>query len=382
MNYIISWSVLLLLLPFIVSFFKWKNSERLFANIMSLIFLIRFIPGTSLMAFMPMPLNMLMYYVLYWLLICFASYIVRPTRVYNNMSNHMPIILYAIMGILCCTVLYISGVYAGFRLRLDLGSVYDLRLEARSWDLPVILTYLLPAAVTILPIFLILFWLKNKIIVVGMLTFVILLNFSVNGMKSILFFLVLCFIGYYFYNENKIRLLPWVFILILVSALFEYKFFNTYLIAGFGVIRSLFTPSKIDYYYYDFFQTHEFDYFRQSFLRWFGVSSPYKVDIARIIGNEYYGNIDNSANNGLFSDAYKNFGVIGIFVFPFILVYIFKLLNSCAKGLDFRLLTLPIFVCVTWFSSASFTNVLLTNGILLMMIVLACIPRYNSCNYD
>lgn len=49
-NYIISWSVLLLLLPFIVSFFKWKNSERLFANIMSLIFLIRFIPGTSLMA--------------------------------------------------------------------------------------------------------------------------------------------------------------------------------------------------------------------------------------------------------------------------------------------------------------------------------------------
>lgn len=70
------------------------------------------------------------------------------------------------------------------------------------------------------------------------------------------------------------------------------------------------------------------------------------------------------------------------FVFPFILVYIFKLLNSCAKGLDFRLLTLPIFVCVTWFSSASFTNVLLTNGILLMMIVLACIPRYNSCNYD
>ena len=96
----------------------------------------------------------------------------------------------------------------------------------------------------------------------------------------------------------------------------------------------------------------------------------------------FYGNIDNSANNGLFSDAYKNFGVIGIFVFPFILVYIFKLLNSCAKGLDFRLLTLPIFVCVTWFSSASFTNVLLTNGILLMMIVLACIPRYNSCNYD
>ena len=195
-NYIISWSVLLLLLPFIVSFFKWKNSERLFANIMSLIFLIRFIPGTSLMAFMPMPLNMLVYYVLYWLLICFASYIVRPTRVYNNMSNHMPIILYAIMGILCCTVLYISGVYAGFRLRLDLGSVYDLRLEARSWDLPVILTYLLPAAVTILPIFLILFWLKNKIIVVGMLTFVILLNFSVNGMKSILFFLV--FLNFFF----------------------------------------------------------------------------------------------------------------------------------------------------------------------------------------
>ena len=47
-NYIISWSVLLLLLPFIVSFFKWKNSERLFANIMSLIFLIRFIPGKHL----------------------------------------------------------------------------------------------------------------------------------------------------------------------------------------------------------------------------------------------------------------------------------------------------------------------------------------------
>lgn len=82
-----------------------------------------------------------------------------------------------------------------------------------------------------------------------------------------------------------------------------------------------------------------------------------------------------NANNGLFSDAYKNLGIWGIFIFPFIIVTLFKLLNSCAKNLDPKLLILPIFISVTWFSSVSFSNVLLTNGLLLMMFVLCCLPR-------
>lgn len=372
-SYIVSWLVFLFFLPLIVSFYNWKDNQGLFTNIIILLFIVRFIPTTSLMAFMPMPFKMFILYILYWLLIYVASCIIKPIHVRINTSLCFPKVLYLLMGVLIVTVLYVSGRYTGFRFTLDLNTIYDLRMEARTWNIPLIISYLLPASITVLPVLLMYFWYKKDRIIVAILMFVILFNFSINGMKSILFYLIVCFWGYYFYDNKKKYIYHWILISVILIVLSEYIISHTCLF-GVVVARGLFLPAKLDYHYFDFFQTHECDYFRQSFLRWFD-NSVYDTEIARLIGYKYYGNIEMNANNGLFSDAYKNLGIWGIFIFPFIIVTLFKLLNSCAKNLDPKLLILPIFISVTWFSSVSFSNVLLTNGLLLMMFVLCCLPR-------
>ena len=191
-SYIVSWLVFLFFLPLIVSFYNRKDNQGLFTNIIILLFIVRFIPTTSLMAFMPMPFKMFILYILYWLLIYVASCIIRPIHVRINTSLCFPKVLYLLMGVLIVTVLYVSGRYTGFRFTLDLNTIYDLRMEARTWNIPLIISYLLPASITVLPVLLMYFWYKKDRIIVAILMFVILFNFSINGMKSILFYLNFC----------------------------------------------------------------------------------------------------------------------------------------------------------------------------------------------
>jgi hypothetical protein len=114
---------------------------------------------------------------------------------------------------------------------------------------------------------------------------------------------------------------------------------------------------------------------RQGILRRLGFSSPYSTPIQRLIGDKYFGNIEIQANNGLFSDAFYNFNFLGVFILPPILILIFKLIDSSAKGIDSKLIALPIIVVATSFNSGSFSSVLLTNGILLLMLTLYLLPR-------
>jgi serine phosphatase RsbU (regulator of sigma subunit) len=155
----------------------------------------------------------------------------------------------------------------------------------------------------------------------------------------------------------------------------ENKLLSTFWIAGIGIRRALYIPSQLNYDYYDYFSKNEPDYLRQGILRWFGFSSPYKESIPHLIGYHYYGSIEMGANNGLFSDAYFNFNFLGVFLFPIILIIIFKLFDTCSKGLDSKLLILPIIVCTTSFISGCFSSVLLTDGIALLMITLYFMVR-------
>jgi hypothetical protein len=244
-------------------------------------------------------------------------------------------------------------------------------------NLPTILGYLLPAAGNILPILLVYFLTCKKRIIALVIGFVLLLDFAIAGHKVVIFNLLLCFLGYWFYNYNKSYLYSWLLAFVSFLSIVEYKLFSTFLIAAIGIYRGFFVPSLLNYNYYDYFSANEPDYMRQGILRWFGFSSPYHEPIPFIIGSNYYGRPELNANNGLFSDAYFNFNIFGVFIFPIILIIIFKLFDTCSKDLDPKLLILPVIVCVVSFLSGCFSSVLLTNGIILLMITLYLMPRHS-----
>ena len=96
-----------------------------------------------------------------------------------------------------------------------------------------------------------------------------------------------------------------------------------------------------------------------------------------MISEKYAGNAESRANNGLLSEAYINLGVLGSLFLPLVYVSILKLLSACSKGLDVRIIIIPIISVAIALISASFSIFLLTGGGLLLMLFLYSFQRYN-----
>jgi len=377
LSYLISWIILLIPVRFILN--QYSSKYILFANVITLLYLMAFVPGTSIMAFMPMKPTFSILWTTYWYLIFIFSYSLKPFKPLVLSEKLKNILLYTILAIFILTIIYVSWKYTAFRIHRSLSDINDIRLEAREWNVPTILSYLLAAAGNILPLLFVYFLFQKKKKLAIITAIIIILNFSIEGQKVIMFNLFICLLGYWLYNEKRITLFSWGLSLVSFSALLQYLLAGKYNILDVIVRRVLYVPVFLNYHYYNFFSTHNFDYFRQSFLRHFGFASPYQTPIPRLIGKIYYNDPTNNANNGLFSDAYLNLGTVGVLVFPFVLVILFKVMDAASRAVNVKLLIFPVVITVFILISGTLTSGLLTNGILLLFVCLLALPKkYNS----
>ena len=371
--YVISWFFLLSLLPFIVGLCKrssFTNSVLIVLTGLSLI------PTTTIIGYIGVDTKFVVLSYIYWLGLFSYNLIFPKIKINANIKTNKIFVL--ICASLCIAVLYVSWKFTGFRFHWGITDVYDLRFEAREYDIGTILNYIMNAANTLLPVILVYFLLKSNKIMSIILILVILLNFGIAAHKSVLFSLILAIVGFYLFRYKRTVYAFVILLLINLLGVMEYVFMKSYLVTSLFTNRLLLVPSLLNYQYYDFFKNHEFDYFRQGFLRWFGVESPYTDNIAFMIGGIYSGDYEIRANNGLFSDAYFNAGFIGIVFFPLILICICKLIDSVSINMDERLMFVPVFTISLNFLSTTFTTALLTGGIILMVILFICIPKLTS----
>lgn len=372
LSLLFSWCSLLIFIPVVLKLYK---KETMSANILVSLFMLSYVPMTSLMCFLTTNINFFFLILLYWFTI-FLSYDLMPSFKYKREKYYskLPFPILIVVFVLCGVVIFISGYYFNFRISLDLANVYELRYQEKELNVPSIFHYLLPAASNIIPVILVFFIDKRNKIAILIFSIILLLNFSIGGHKSILFKLLLCYAGYLIYDFKKIRYISWFLAGLVFLGILEFTIIKTSFVNNFVVRRVLFVPGLLDFYYYDFFSINEADFFRQGILRRFGFDSPYSQPIAEIIGFNYFHD-DTHANNGLFSDAYANMKFVGVLFFPFILSFIFKLFDWVSTGIHSKYLILPILVCATSFNSGFFTSVLLTNGVIILMFVLYFFPR-------
>lgn len=372
-SYFCSWISLFIFIPLIIRLYQSQNS--FFANVIVLLFLMAYVPSTSLIAFMPMDGMFVSLIISYWLLFMISVSWLKNKHLHHLSIKNGHYMFYLIMIVLILSIVYVSGVYTHFRISFDLINEYELRADSKHWNLPGILHYLIPAAGTILPMYLVYFLQRKKKFVVLILSIVILLNFSLGGHKTVLFLLLLCFWGYFFFTSKSIYKYSWFLTIITCISYFEYKIFSSFWGATLIIRRVLYVPAFLNYQYYDFFSVKEKDMWRTGILGRFGFESPYgQAKISHLIG-EHMGYPEMGANNGLFSDAYANFGILGILFFPFLLVMYVKIMDSFAKGIDVNLLILPIIATVLGFISSFFTTLLLTHGLLVLLLLFAVFPN-------
>lgn len=369
----LSWLMLLFLLPMIVRIFQTPN---LSSNIISVLIIVSLIPTTTMIAYnSTYALEYVSLIFIYWLLLFLAQLympsvlLTRATKWQSDLwSNSLTIIL-------SLTVLYISWYYTGFRFHFGLMDVYDLRAEAREYDIPFLLGYLSTFADNLLPILLVYYMSKKSWYISSFIALIILLNFGITATKQILFLLFLAIAGYYFIKSLKFsKYFIWLFSILSVVCLVEYYLFSTFAISIFSLYRVMFIPAKLHYVYFDFFSRNELDYFRQSALKWL-LTSPYKENIGFIMGYQDIGQWSARANNGLFTDAYMNFGAIGVIYFPLILTFIVKLIEGAAKGLNERILFIITSSVSFVLLGIPFTTALFSSGLLLIIIFLSFLPR-------
>ena len=369
----ISWMMVLLLSPLII---KTNFQEKLSSSIVKVLILCSFIPTCTMIGFhSSYDLEYIILMFIYWLLLLTLN-IYIPKITFNSASYFRSIYFTEMsVTILCIAVVFISVKYTGLRLHYDLINVYDVRTEARTYSMPTLLGYLQTFSDNILPIAFVYYLYQKKRLVAMMIALVIFINFGITATKQIIFLLFLAILGYYFIKNLKFtNKFIYIFIALLTAGCVEFFVFNTWYISLLSTYRVMFIPAKLHYVYYNYFSTHELDYFRQSFLKYL-FESPYKENIGFLMGYEDIGDITARANNGLFTDAYFNFGFAGVLMFPLIVVIVLKILEGAVSGLNERFLFIIVITVSFILIGLPFSTALFSGGIIALMIILSSLKR-------
>lgn len=361
----------------IITYIIYDKSIKPSAIVMNLFNLIFYIPMYIFVAFKNtvdgFVLFLFLYQFLFFLFYQIIPFNFRPL-IKRNKSAFF-IITYFIM----ISSLLINIRYNGFEIKIDLSDVYENRLAKREMSIPSIFNYI-KAASYFVGIILLMYFLKiKKYSLVIAIILIQLMSFAFGASKTQFFSIFVCLIGFYFYTDKLKLWAPVSLIIITFLSILEFKFLYTTNITDIGIRRTLFVPSKISYNMFEFFEDggREFLYLRGSILRFLGFEDPYAAQggFQRMIGVLYGGSEDTNANTGLLGNDYAQFGWFSAIFFTFIRVYLLRLYDYCARGIDNRILAvLSIFIAFTYISGAFFT-VLITNGILLTLYLLYNYPR-------
>lgn len=373
---IVCYLFLIIISPYITKLYNNKNI--VFSYLVIFLTLFSFIPNLTIITYNPLPSGYLILWIIYWTLFFLACKYLPYPKV-SHIQSKSDKTLYIYLIILSGSVLFVSGVYTGFRLHFNLLDVYGIRAESKEYNYPGIFSYIIPAAGTILPIILLYFLEKKKILLSFLIILVIILNFSIGGHKAVLVSLIVTVIFFFFYRNYMIKLVSWIMTSLGIISIIEYHVGGTFYIGTLFIRRVLFLPAQLNLRYYEFFTTNIPDFFRQSFLRHLGLTSPYKDPLPLVIGELYYGP-NCAANNGLFSDAIQNLGIIGIVIFPFLIVMILKLIASFSKGIATKYAIVPCIMISIALLSTTLMTALLTSGIVFVMYLFYVFPRDSEIN--
>lgn len=265
-----------------------------------------------------------------------------------------------------------SGIYSGFRFTISLTDIYSYRMEMREVSMPAIIRYLfIFVGGAILPYCFSYFLTRKAYLLVGISFIAGVLIFSINGMKTWLISYLLIIGVFITIKLNKDKIIPYVLLFLcgsIILSLYLYRSSdNIILTALLG--RTIYLPSKIGYNYITFFDQNHFLFLRESILSSF-FDPPYPVNSAfYIVGGDFTDIYTSRANNGLWGDAYANFGLIGIVIYPIVLAYILRVLERTMIGQDIRLLFSITFILLWSAVNISFFTWLVTGGVIIFLFI-------------
>ena len=370
-SYGLSWLLLLTFVPLVAGI---QGQEcRPSSMLVTTLNLLYFIPMTSYVGCKGSPFWFLASVAVYWLIFLLLQLYI-PSFTLRKIPVHHGKLLFLLLTVgAVLLVMGISGVYTGFRLKLDISDVYNIRAEAAAYDIPTVLSYALSWMTVVLSI-VILYWLREKKywLTAGLIV-VYFFYYSIGAHKSVFLFLLLLLACYFLYHSWMLRWSAGFLSLGVAACWIAQEVFHFLEPMSLFVRRFMYVPVQLSEIYAVYFTQNPLNLLREGFLGKLGFDSVYSVKIPMVIG-EFAGSGAN-ANNGMVGDMYANLpAILGVLLFPLILIIISRLLDLSAATLPQRI---SISFCAYYaisFSNTAWGTTLLSEGLLLACVLLYLFP--------
>lgn len=359
---IISW---LLLIPIPVLVYRNAIKNAFSSQVWTIIICISFIPFTTMYAYNDM--KCLGYVILYFCVFELMMDTIPAIRI--RMAELSAKILITVIGVvLVVSVWFIWVYYTHCRVQLSIIDVYGIRAEFQTYSMPTLLVYIYSMAMYVIPLYAMYYLYQKKYQMVFLFIVAQYISFCVNGSKGTLFIMLFSLASYFVieHYDGYLKVIPCGLFFGGVIALLEWFIRGSYYVVSLFFRRMMFLPVLMHNYYYDFFQHNQYDFFKSS-ISFLGESN-YK-SIPLVIGENYMES-GTSANNGLFSDAWANAGVIGVVIMPILLVLVLKVADGITEDLPMKLYVASAIEVALLYISSSFLTDMLSHGVALMLVVL------------
>lgn len=353
------WMLLIALYDY--KLYKDNRPSSIFLFFTDLLFFIPLSSIAPLAGFSPL----FFYFALsYWIIMAYMQN-KRLAIVYERVpfnTVNPTLIFYLISSFFIVLNLCITIYYNGFHIKFDLNDIYDIRYAVRDMHLPVLVNYIKPLASKITLLVITVMIIKKKYTWLIILTLIQLTNFAFGALKSDLFALLIAYIIGFVYKPHHRVYLLYGLIAANIWVIIEYYIFDVSLTSIVIHRRVLFMPGLLSFEYYEFFSSNECVYLRDSFMRYFGMQSPYDLEVPRLIGSVYYGNGEANCNTGIVGDDFAQLGWLSLFIFPFLRIKLMKLYDFVSNKTNESIMVFISFIYSLVFISGTMFSSLLTGG--------------------
>tara|TARA_B110000438_G_C15735210_1_gene616027 strand:+ start:78 stop:1340 length:1263 start_codon:yes stop_codon:yes gene_type:complete len=361
-------------LPFLINN-KSNHPSNFFISILLLGILL---PLSTLAVFGAIPIIWYFYNLIFFILITSIDRLIADYH-FKDLSIQFLSFHHTLFFLLITIFLLYIASY-GLSINMDLLSfdgllIYGIRDSFNASSIQGIRGYIfenfssviLPASVAYAVLF-------NRYLMLICSFFIVIVIFSTDAMKGTLLAPVLSGIIIFLFKRkvivNQFDLLKVSFlsssILLMVLSLMD----NTLFISAIVYYRTIFLPSMISSFYFDFFQFNDFTYFSDTGIISFFTGDSYPVNIKKMVASVYlYKNPATNMNVGLIGDGFLKIGLPGIFVTAIVLSIFLKLINQFGKNKNTILIKAMLLYPFYSLINGSLYTVILTNGLFLSVIL-------------
>lgn len=367
-------------LPFLINN-RSNNPSNFFISIILLGILL---PISTLATFGAVPMTWYFYNLIFFIIICSIDTLIVDYHFKDLSISFLSFPQTLFFLLITIFLLYISSY--GFTINTDLLSfdtllIYGARDTFNVSSVSGIRAYIFENfSSLILPVSVAYAVLFNRYLMMICSLFMVLVIFSTDAMKGTLLAPIMSGIIMLLFKKkvitNQFDLLKVSFLSSSMLLIILLLINDTLFISALVYFRTIFLPSMISSFYFDFFQFNDFTYFSDTGIISFFTGDSYPLNVKKMVASNYlYKNPATNMNVGLVGDGFLKIGFLGIFVTAIVLSIFLKLINELGKNKNTILIKAMLFYPFYALINGSLYTIILTNGLFLSIILIIFLEK-------